>query len=256
MPRENVVITTQDGECAATLHTPSTGDSHPAVLMYPDAVGARETFARMGDRLAGLGYTVLVPDIYYRDAPYEPFQVATVFSDPEERKRLGALASRITTERATSDAGAFLDFLLARPEASGDTVGTTGYCMGGKLSLLAAAHHPDRVAAAASFHGGNLAAEDDPDSPDKVADRIKATVVIAAAEDDRSFPQDQYDRLDKALTEAGVKHTMATYPAKHGFSVPDNDTYDEAAADRHWAALETLYREALRQHRARTRRPT
>lgn len=246
MPREIVVITTRDGECAATLHTPSNGDSHPAVLMYPDAAGARETFAEMGDRLAGLGYTVLVPDIYYRDAPWAPFDAATVFSDPEERARLGKLASQVTTERAIADAGAFLDFLLARPEVSGSAVGTTGYCMGGKLSLLAAAHHADQVAAAASFHGGNLAVADDPDSVDKVADRIRASVVVAAAEDDRSFPPEQYERLDKALTAAGVSHSMAVYPAKHGFSVPDNDTYDEAAADRHWAALESLYGKALR----------
>ena len=246
MPRENVVITTQDGECAATLHTPAGGGGRPGVLMYPDAAGARETFAAMGDRLAGLGYTVLVPDIYYRDAPWEPFDAATVFGDPEERARLGKLASQVTPERAIADAGAFLDFLLARPEVSGAAAGTTGYCMGGKLSLLAAAHHADKVAAAASFHGGNLAVADDPDSVDKVANQIRATVVVAAAEDDRSFPAEQYDRLDKALTEAGVQHTMAVYPAKHGFSVPDNDTYDEAAADRHWAALESLYGEALR----------
>jgi carboxymethylenebutenolidase len=246
MPRENVVITTQDGECAATLHTPSEGDRHPAVLMYPDAIGARETFSEMGDRLAALGYTVLVPDIYYRDAPWAPFDPATVFSDPKERARLGSLARQLTTERVIADAGAYLDFLLARPEASGSAAGTTGYCMGGKLSLLAAAHHADRVAAAASFHGGNLAAEDDPDSPYRVADRIRAAVLIAAAENDRSFPAEQYERLEKALTEAGVRHTMAVYPAKHGFSVPDNDTYDEPAAERHWQALENLYDEALR----------
>lgn len=245
MPGQNVVVTTVDGECTATLHTPSTEGSHPGVLMYPDAAGARETFAAMGDRLAGLGYTVLVPDVYYRDAPWAPFDAATVFTDPEERTRLGKLASQVTAERAIADAGAFLDFLLARPEVSGTAAGTTGYCMGGKLSLLAAAHHADKVAAAASFHGGNLAVVDDPDSVDKVASQIRASVVIAAAEDDPSFPPEQYERLDKALTEAGVEHTMSVYPAKHGFSVPDNDTYDETAADRHWAALEALYGKAL-----------
>ncbi|GAB1508103.1 dienelactone hydrolase family protein [Actinophytocola sp. KF-1] len=246
MPRQDVTVTTVDGECAATLHTPAGGGAHPAVLMYPDAAGARETFAAMGDRLAGLGYTVLVPDVYYRDAPWAPFDAATVFTDPKERARLGVLARKVTTERAIADAGAFLDFLLARPEVSGPAAGTTGYCMGGKLSLLAAAHHPDRVAAAASFHGGNLAVADDPDSPYRVADRIRATVLVAAARGDRSFPREQYDRLEKALTEGGVRHTMVVYPARHGFAVPDNDTYDEAAAERHWAELAALYAEALR----------
>jgi carboxymethylenebutenolidase len=244
MPREQVVIHTEDGECAATFHTPAAGGAHPGVIVYADAVGFRETFSAMGDHLAGLGYAVLVPDVYYR-TPHDPFDVATVFSDPDERARLGALASTLTTERVVADAGAFLAYLADRPEVAGTKVGTTGYCMGGRLSLLAAAHHPDRVAAAATFHAGNLAAADNPDSPHLAVGTIKATVVIAAAADDRSFPQEQYDRLDQALTDAGVTHTMSVYPAGHGFAVPDNGTYDEAAARRHWDALAELYGGAL-----------
>lgn len=245
MPHENVIVTTVDGECAATLHTPSDGAAHPAVLMYPDAVGARETFVDMGDRLADLGYTVLVPDIYYRDRPYAPFDAATVFADADERARLGTLARSMTTERVIADAGAYLEFLAGRPEVSGALAGTTGYCAGGRMSLVTAAHHPDQVGAAASFHGGYLATEDNPESPHLMVDRITAKVLIAAAEDDRAFPADQYERLEKALTEAGVTHTMSTYPAKHGFAVPDNDTYDEAAAERHWQALADLYGSTL-----------
>jgi carboxymethylenebutenolidase len=244
MPHEKVVVTTEDGECAATLHTPAGGGAHPAVIMYPDAGGVRDTFAGMGDRLAELGYTVLVPDVYYR-TPHEPFDLSTVFSDPAERARLGEVVGTLTTERVISDAAAYLEFLADRPEVSGDKAGTTGYCMGGRLSLLTAAHHPTRIGAAATFHGGNLAAADNPDSPHLVANRITATVHIAAAEDDSSFPADQYERLDKALTEGGVNHTMAVYPAKHGFAVPDNDTHDEAAANRHWEALADLYGSTL-----------
>lgn len=246
MPHQNVIVTTVDGECAATLHTPEGGGAHPAVIMYPDAVGARQTFVEMGDRLAGLGYTVLVPDIYYRDRPYDPFDAATVFADADERARLGTLARSLTTERVISDAGAYLEFLAGWPEVAGEKVGTTGYCAGGRMSLVTAAHHPDRVGAAASFHGGFLAAEDNPESPHLMVDRITATVLIAAAEDDRAFPADQYERLEKALTEGGVTYTMSTYPAKHGFAVPDNDTYEEKAADRHWEALADLYGSTLR----------
>lgn len=240
MPRQDVVVHTEDGDCAATLHTPPDGGSHPAVVLYPDAMGFRETFADMGERLAGLGYTVLVPDVYYR-TPYEPFDVATVFTDQDERARLGTLARSLTTDVVARDAGAFLEFLAGRDEVAGTKVGTTGYCMGGRLSLLAAAYHPDRVAAAASFHGGNLAADDNPESPHLVADRIHAKVVIAAAEDDRSFPPEQFERLEQVLTDGRVPHTITTYPAAHGFAVPDNDTYDEKAAERHWTALTDLY---------------
>jgi carboxymethylenebutenolidase len=246
MPRQNVLVTTVDGECAATLHTPDGSGAHPAVVMYPDAVGVRDTFAAMGDRLASLGYTVLVPDVYYRAAPHTPFDVATVFSDPGEWARLRELVESLTPAQVASDAGAYLEFLAGRPEVSGEKAGTTGYCMGGVLSLLTAAHHPDRIAAAASFHGGNLAKEDDPDSPHLVADRIRASVLVAAAEEDRSFPPEQYERLAGVLSRAGVTHRMSVYPAKHGFAVPDNDTYDEAAAERHWADLADLYGSTLR----------
>jgi len=241
MPRTDVTVRTEDGACAATLHTPSSGGSWPAVILYPDAGGVRETFGAMADRLAGLGYAVLLPDTFYRTGGYAPFDLATVFSDPAERERLMSLAASVTPEMMVRDAGAFLGFLAGRSEVSGTSVGTTGYCLGGRMSLMAAGHYPDRVAAAASFHGGRLAAADDPDSPYLLADRIRATVHVAAAENDGSFPPDQYQRLEQALTTAGVKHTMDTYPAAHGFAVPDNPTYDAAADQRHWAALTELY---------------
>jgi carboxymethylenebutenolidase len=237
--RTDVRIRTGDGECAATLHTPASGVRHPAVILFPDAGGVRETFAVMADRLAGLGYAVLLPDVYYR-TPFAPFDVATVFGDPAERERLGVLAGSVTAAMAVRDAGAFLDFLAGRPEVSGATVGTTGYCMGGRMSLLAAGHHPDRVAAAASFHGGDLAAAD-PDSPHLLADRIRATVLVAAAENDSVFPPEQHDRLRQAFADAGVRHSIETYPAAHGFAVADNPTYDRAAAERHWQAVAGLY---------------
>jgi carboxymethylenebutenolidase len=244
MPYTDVKINTEDGECAASLHTPEGGGSHPAVILYPDAVGYRQTFIDMAERLAGLGYAVLLPDVYYR-TPFEPFDVETVFSKPEERARLGALMQGLTADKVVADAGAYLDFLAGRPEVTGSGVGTTGYCMGGRMSLLTAGHHPDRVAAAASFHGGNLASTEDPDSPYLLADRIRASVVVAAAENDASFPAEQYERLEKAFVEAGVDLDIDTYPAGHGFAVPDNGPYDEAAAERHWAALESLYGRAL-----------
>jgi carboxymethylenebutenolidase len=240
MPRTEVTIRTEDGTCAAGLHTPSEPGSHPAVIMFPDAGGRRETISAMADRLAELGYTVLLPDVYYR-SEWAPFDLATVFSDPDERKRLFETMGTLTPERIVKDTGAFLDFLAGRPEVSGTGVGTTGYCMGGRLSLTVAGHHPDRIAAAASFHGGNLAPADDPDSPHLLADRIQAAVLVAGAENDSAFPAEQFERLDQALTAAGVRHTIETYPAAHGFVVGDNPTYDAAAAERHWTALAGFY---------------
>jgi carboxymethylenebutenolidase len=240
MSRTSLTIDTGDGVCPVTLHTPTERGDWPGVILYPDAGGARETFATMADQLAQLRYAVLVPDVCYRAGSWEPFDLATVFNDADEWARLSKLMTSLTNERVARDAGAFLDFLAGRPEVSDTGVGVTGYCMGGRISLIVAGHHPDRVTAAASFHGGGLAVENDPSSPHLLADRIRASVYVAGAQDDEHFPPEQAQRLKAALRAAGVVHTVETYPALHGFAVPDNPTYDEAADQRHWAALAEL----------------
>lgn len=239
--RVEVTVPTPDGACPATLHVPDGGPA-PAVIMFTDAAGVRETFRAMADRLAAAGHVVLLPDVYHRYGAWRPFDAATVFDDPDERARLMGMARSVDPEMTVRDAGAFLDFLADRPEVSGPRVGTTGYCMGGRASLLVAGHHPDRVGAAASFHGGRLADDADPDGPHLLADRMRATVYVAAAQDDATFPPEQYERLEKAFAAAGVRATMETYPAAHGFAVPDNATYDRVADERHRAAMTALFR--------------
>ena len=128
---------------------------------------------------------------------------------------------------------------------SGSAIGTTGYCLGGRMSLVAAGGLGRTIAAAASFHGGRLAVAGDPSSPHLSADRITAAVYVAGATDDNSFTAEQAELLESALTAAGVDHTLEIYPARHGFAVPDNPTYDTQADTRHWEALHGLYRAHL-----------
>lgn len=238
-------MATADGHCAATLHVPDGTGPWPGVLLFPDAGGARETMRTMGDRLASMGYVALVPDVYYRTANWTPFSMDTVFTDAAERGRLFTLMSSLTRDRIIADAGAYIDFLLAREEVTGTAAGTTGYCMGGRMSMIAAGEHPEKVGAAASFHGGRIAVPDDPESPHLAASRMRATVYVAGAQDDDAFTPEQAKLLDAALTEGGVAHRVEFYPAHHGFAVPDNPTYDPDAEARHWDALARLYREAL-----------
>ncbi len=244
MPERHVSIITPDGTCDATLHTPTGDGPWPGVILFTDAYGVRPTMHDMAQHLADLGYAVLLPDLYYRSGGFEPFDPATGFSDPDERARLMALVSSVTKEAATRDTGAFLEFLAAAPEVADTLVGTTGYCMGGGLSLTAAGRFPDRVGAAASFHGGRIAT-DEPDSPHLLAPAMEATVYVAGAVDDASFDDAAFERMEAALTDAGVDHEVVTYPAHHGFAVPDNGTFDEAASERHWQALADLYGSAL-----------
>jgi carboxymethylenebutenolidase len=245
MQRLEVEIPAPDGTSPGTLHVPDGDGPWPGVLVFPDAGGARETIRRMGDQLAGMGYVALVPDIYYRGGDWAAFDVATLFTDPPERARMGTLAGALTNDRIIADAGAYADFLLARPEVSGSAIGTTGYCLGGRMSLVAAGGLGRTIAAAASFHGGRLAVADDPSSPHLAAGRIAATVYVAGAQDDGSFTTEQAGLLATALADAGVDYTVEFYPAHHGFAVPDNPTYSEEASARHWDALRDLYQAHL-----------
>ena len=176
---------------------------------------------------------------------WAPFDIATVFTDTQERARLSRLTSVLTNDRIIADSGAYSGFLLARPEVTGSAIGTTGYCLGGRMSLIAAGGLGRTIAAAASFHGSRLAIAGDPSSPHLSADRVTATVYVAAAQDDGSFTAGQAGLLDSALADAGVDHTLEFYPARHGFAVPDNLTYDTQADARHWEALRELYRAHL-----------
>jgi carboxymethylenebutenolidase len=246
MPRLDVEIPVPDGRSKGTLHIPEGDGPWPGVLVFPDAAGFRETFRGLGDKLAALGYVALVPDVYYRVGDWAPFDIATVFKDDKERARLMSVIGTLTNDRVIADADAYADFLLAQPQVSGTAIGTTGYCMGGRLSLVAAGGLGRKIAAAASFHGGRLAVDGDPASPHLAADRIAAAVYVAGATEDNSYTEEQAELLDGALTSAGVNHTLEFYPAHHGFAVPDNPSYDAEAEARHWEALRQLYQTHLR----------
>jgi carboxymethylenebutenolidase len=243
--QHSVEIETPDGVCPAALSSPVGEGPWPGVIMFADAGGMRDTMRQMGERLSDLGYVVLVPDFYYRNGPYESVDMRTAFANKETAAKIMGMMAGYTPDLVVRDATVFVDYLDARPETTSGGVGTTGYCMGGRLSMITAANLGERIAATASFHGGNLAKADDPDSPHRKASGIKAGVYVAGAIEDQSFPDEQKALLEKSLTDAGVVHTIETYQAHHGFAVPDNPSYDAAAADRHWQATERFFGSAL-----------
>jgi carboxymethylenebutenolidase len=245
MTQRSVEVTTEDGTCPAELSIPDGSGPWPAVIMFPDAGGMRDTMREMGERLSGLGYVVLVPDFYYRNGPYEPIDGRTAFQNEESRDQIMAMMRGYRADMVIRDSHAFVDYLDSLPEKKAGGIGTTGYCMGGRLSLITAANLGAQIAASASFHGGNIAKEDDPDSPHHKASAIKASVHVGGAIEDQSFTDEQKQLLDRSLTDAGVPHTIETYPAHHGFAVPDNPTYDEASAERHWGATEKFFASVL-----------
>lgn len=245
MTQRAVEIETADGTCPAALSIPAGEGPWPAVLMFPDAGGMRDAMRQMGERLSGLGYVVLVPDFYYRNGPYDPVDMRTAFSTKATAEKIMGMIRGYTVDMVVRDARAFVDYLGSLPEKKPGGVGTTGYCMGGRLSLIAAANLGERIAATASHHAGNLAKADDPESPHHKASAIKAAVYVAGAIEDQSFPDEQKDLLEESLSDAGVIHTIETYQAHHGFAVVDNPSYDPDASGRHWKATEQFFGSVL-----------
>jgi carboxymethylenebutenolidase len=245
LPMTRIEIATRDGVCPSYVFRPPGEGPFPAVLVFMDGIGIRPAVLELGERLAGHGYFVLLPDFFYRSGPYPPMDARTVFSDPEKRKVLmEKFFAPATPANVMSDTRSFLDYLAEQPDVKPGGIGTTGYCRGGLMSLTAAGTFPDRIVAAASFHGGHLAT-DAADSPHLLAPRIRARVYVAGASEDRSFPDAMKARLEEALTAAGVEHRIETYPARHGFTLRDTLAYDAAAAERHWRALLALLEETL-----------
>ena len=234
---DKVGINTRDGTCTSYEFRPEGRGPWPAVLVFMDGLGIRPAMLEIAERLSANGFFVLLPDLFYRSGPYAPMDPHKVFADPEQRKilmeKFFALA---TPANIMADTRAFLDYLAGQPTVKPGGIGTTGYCMGGLMSLTAAGTYPDRIIAAASYHGGRLAT-DAPDSPHRLAPKMKARIYVAGAIEDPSFPDDMKARLESALTDAGVQHTIETYQAKHGWVLRDTPVYDVEAAERHWQTL-------------------
>lgn len=244
---EKIELQTREGRCPTYVYRPAGKGPFPAVLVYMDGVGIRPAMLEIGERLAAHGYYSVVPDLFYRSGPYAPMNAATVFTDPEQRKvLLEKFFKHVSPANFMADTQAVLDHLAAQPDVQPGPIGVTGYCMGGLMALTAAGTYPERIAAAASFHGGRLASEA-PDSPHLLAPKMRARVYVAGAIEDALFPDDMKQRLSDALQAANVQHTVETYPAKHGWVLRDTPVYDAACADRHWQALWTLFDATLKQ---------
>lgn len=244
-----VDITTPDGTADAFLAAPDDGDHHPGVLLYMDAFGPRPQLEQMAERLAGQGYIVLVPHVFYR-VGRAPLIDTSGLQDPDARgtlfEQIGPWMEEHTPERIAVDAEAYVGYLRDHDQVDSGPIGVVGYCMGGALALRTAAEHPGDIGAVAAFHPARLAT-DDPDSPHLLADQIEAEVYVAAADQDPSMPVEQQERLEAALTEAVVTHVCEQYDgAAHGFTMADTAVYDEAATERHWAAMLELFERTLR----------
>jgi carboxymethylenebutenolidase len=250
----NVQVKTPDGMCDAAFIHPTTG-AHPAVLIWPDAFGLRPSMRDIGKRIAAEGYSVLVPNPFYRLAKAPVFDDPSKFNfaNPADMAKLQPLMASINAPGAAErDAVAFVAFLDAQRQVDRTKkVGTQGYCMGGPLVVKTAATVPNRVGAGASFHGGGLVT-DQPGSPHLLAPKIKARMYFGIASNDDMRQPDAKDKLKEAFAAAKVPAEIEVYSgALHGWCVPDmplqngSPIYNKPDAERAWTKLVALYKAAL-----------
>lgn len=250
----NVAVKTPDGTCDAVFIHPTTG-AHPGVLIWPDAFGLRPSMRDIGKRIAAEGYSVLVPNPFYRSAKAPVFDDPSKFNfqDPADMAKLQQLRAPLNAAGAAErDAVAYISFLDAQKEVNKTKkIGTQGYCMGGPLVVKTAATVPNRVGAGASFHGGGLVT-DRPDSPHLLAPKIKARMYVGIASNDDMREPAAKNTLKEAFAAAKVTADIEVYPAAlHGWCVPDmpaqggSPIYNQPDAERAWTKLVALYKAAL-----------
>ena len=238
-------IKTPDGVADSYFVHPAQG-RHPAVLVWTDIFGLRPAFKQMGKRLAEQGYSVLVPNPFYRTKRAPVVPPGVTMDSPGGRDAIMANGRTLNATTHVADARAFVGWLDG--QGSVDTrrkAGTTGYCMGGSIVLRTAATLPDRIGAGATFHGGNGMASANPDSPHLLIPKMKGQFLMALAESDDTQDPTVKTKLREAFDSAKVKAEIEVYKAKHGWCPPDSMVYDEKEAERAWARLLALFKTAL-----------
>lgn len=241
----SVDVTMAGGVSDCYFARPANG-AHAGVLMWPDIRGLRPAFEAMGKRLAASGYCVLVVNPFWRDAKAPVAGPNPDFSEPNTRELLRGMASKLTQDAAISDARDYIAFLDAQDSVDKDRkIGTAGYCMGGPLIMRTAAAVPDRVGAAASFHGGGLV-QDSEDSPHLLIPQTKAAVLHAVAENDHERNPDVKPALEAAYAAAGIPAEIEVYEgAMHGWCPPDSRVYNQEQAEKAWARMLALFERTL-----------
>ena len=246
MIEEALEIRTPDGSSDAVLYRADDGRAQPGVIHLTDIGGIRPSHRGMARRLAEQGFTVLLPNVFYRTGKPPMFDFTPKIGEERTMKRFAELATPMTPDAVERDAAAYVDFLAAQPSVSSGPIGVVGHCFTGAMAMRAAAVRPAKIAAAASFHGGGLYT-DAPTSPHLVLPRIKAELYFGHAIKDQSMPEEAIKRLDQALAAWGGKYHSETYEgAFHGWTTPDAPVYNKEQAESAFEKLTALFRRTLK----------
>jgi len=234
------LIRTKDGAMNTFICHPERDGPHPALILFMDAPGIREELRDMVRRLATVGYYVMLPNLYYRSQVEE---LGPLIGDAQSATRQKAieLMATIDIPRVMEDTEALIGFASRDDAASTGAMGCVGYCMSGQYAVSAAARHPERIRAAASFYGVSLVT-DRPDSPHLAVHRTSARLYFGCAETDPYAPMQMIEALRSELDRRSAPAEVEIYPGtEHGFAFPQRAAYNKSAAERHWERLVALF---------------
>ncbi len=245
MIEEEIAIQTSDGTPTGMLfHLED--QRCPGILHFTDIGGIREANRKLSRRLTLEGYTVLMPNIFYRTGLPPFFASHPNMADEAARKRLAELSGPLTPEAMERDGSAYIDFLATQKSVSPERMGVVGYCFSGGMALRIAAFRADKILAAASFHGGRLFT-DEPTSPHLLLPRIKARLYFGHAVQDRSMPEEAIQKLGQALHAWGGHYESEVYDgAFHGWTMADGPVYNHPQAERAFRKLTELFAATLK----------
>ena len=236
MSERQVSIPTPDGSATGLLFTPQGAGPWPGIVYLTDIWGIRPANEKMAQRVADQGYAVLMPHLFWRD---QPFRFDPLLKGEERgMDKIGPLLAALPASRMTQDGVAYVDFLSRRPEVKAGKLAVVGYCFSGAMALRTAAAVPDKIALAASFHGGRLVTEDE-GSPHLLIPKVKGALYFGHADKDQSATPAQIGVLEQALAAWGGTYESELYEgALHGWTVEGRpEIYNPAQSERHFQKL-------------------
>jgi carboxymethylenebutenolidase len=246
MIEEEIEIRTSDGVSGGFLYRAEGERPLPGIIHLTDIGGIRPSQHEMARRLAAKGYCVLMPNVFYRTGRPPVFDFPETPTEEQRRERFVEVTRPLPPEAMERDGVSYVDYLAAHNSVSPGAMGVVGYCFTGSMAIRIAAARPDRIGAAAAFHGGGLFS-DAPTSPHLVLPRIQAWLYFGHAINDRSMTEDAIEKLNQALEAWGGNYESEVYQgAYHGWTVPDSPVYNQPQAERAFEKQTELFQKTLK----------
>jgi carboxymethylenebutenolidase len=232
-----VQLNTSDGKMEAYVAQPKDGGTYPGIVVVQEAFGVNSHIKKVTERIAAEGFVAVAPDIFHRETeriiPYS------------EMPKAIATMQRVVDSKAMEDVGGAIAHLKSQSNVKSGSIGVIGFCMGGRLTYLAAAHHNKDVKCAVPFYGGGIPMGNP--SPLSRTGEIKCPMYLFFGAKDPLIPLDQVNQIKAELTAKKIPFQMEIYPEPgHGFFCDDRGGYHEASAKDAWEKTKAFFAQHLR----------